>query len=207
MKVITMKTRPKSSRLNMPIPSIRLFYAARIDHFGAMASSLCMVHCALCALLPLAMGALGLGFLMSHKIELALTLCAMLFALVAGLKGWGLHRSKQVLGLFILGILSLLGSRVLEMGVMHDGHHNAHHDKAHSSAINQSEDHHTASLGSESNEMAHGEGTQDYHDAEAGSDTLHEVGGLVGMSGGFFLFIGHLLNIRRRKIVQSDCCD
>ena len=48
------------------------------DRFGALASAVCAVHCGVCALLPWAFGALGLGFLVGYEVEWALTLVAAL---------------------------------------------------------------------------------------------------------------------------------
>ena len=49
------------------------------DRLGATVSSLCAIHCAVCALLPAAFGVLGLGFLLGHEAEWALTLTAIAF--------------------------------------------------------------------------------------------------------------------------------
>ena len=40
-----------------------------IDRIGVVASTLCALHCALCALLPAILGALGLGVLLDQRAE------------------------------------------------------------------------------------------------------------------------------------------
>jgi hypothetical protein len=40
-----------------------------VERLGAVGSSLCAVHCALCALLPAALSALGLRFPIGHEVE------------------------------------------------------------------------------------------------------------------------------------------
>ena len=99
----------------------------RLDRFGAVASSLCAVHCAICAVLPAAFGALGLSVLLSHEAEWAFTLIAIAFAGGALVVGWRVHRSRTVAVLLSLGIVGLLASRFIEMGSDHHGHHEGDH--------------------------------------------------------------------------------
>ena len=99
----------------------------KLDRAGAVASTLCAIHCAICALLPAAFGALGLGFLLGHEVELLLTGIAMVFALVALVIGFRSHGSVRVAVLLALGIVGLLASRGLEMGSDHHGHHGEEH--------------------------------------------------------------------------------
>ena len=66
----------------------------KVDRFGAVASSLCAVHCAVCALLPAAFSALGLGFLIGHEAEWVLTLLAV--ALGAGARAEPRRRTALV---------------------------------------------------------------------------------------------------------------
>ena len=99
----------------------------RLDRFGAVASSLCALHCALCAFLPIVFSAVGLGFLIGHEAEWVLTMVAIAFAGGALFWGWAQHRSVYVAGLLTLGIVGLLASRGLEMGSGHHDHHGSHH--------------------------------------------------------------------------------
>ena len=115
----------------------------RIDQAGAVASTLCAIHCAICALLPAVFGALGLGMLLSQTAEWAFTLVAVSIAAGALVLSWRQYRSVAVAGLLSLGIVGLLASRVLEMGSDHH-HHGEHH------ADHHGEEHH--------DEVAHAEG-------------------------------------------------
>ena len=169
----------------------------RVDRFGAVASSLCALHCAICALLPAAFGALGLGMLLSPKVEWIFTLIAVTFAFVALVLVLRQKRSYTVAGLLSLGIIGLLASRGLEMGSEH------HHGEAH----HAEEGHH-------GEEKHHGE--EEHHDqhgahadeGEEHSDSMHSIGASMGVFGGFLLLFGHLLNIRDvRNVKKDDCCD
>ncbi len=86
----------------------------QIDRFGAVTSSLCAVHCALGAVLPAALGALGAGFLFGHEAEWVFTLLAVSLAAGALALGWRRHRSVLVAGMLGVGIVGLLASRGLE---------------------------------------------------------------------------------------------
>lgn len=90
-----------------------------IDRVGALASGACVVHCALCALIPGTLGALGLGALLGHEAEWGLTLAAIVFASTALLLGWRRHRSRGVVLCLGLGVAGLLASRLLEEGGGH----------------------------------------------------------------------------------------
>ena len=183
-----------------------------VDRFGAIASSLCALHCALCALLPAVFAALGLGFLLSHQAEWFLTLVAVLFGVLALSLAWRTHRSTKVLGLLCLGIVGLLASRGIEMGAHHDDHHgeSAHTEVAHA-------DEHHAEKGAEQAEKHaeddHGDGHDEHGHDEHGQDehgddeALHSLGAGVGVFSGFLLFLGHLLNIRTARRRREDCCD
>ena len=65
--------------INDPPNSASAFRSDWTDRVGATVSSLCAVHCAVCALLPAAFGILGLGFLLGQEAEWALTLTAVAF--------------------------------------------------------------------------------------------------------------------------------
>ena len=108
----------------------------KIDRFGAVASSLCAMHCAVCAFLPAALGALGLGFLIGHEAEWILSLIAISFAAIAALVGYRQHRSKATVSLLALGILGLLVSRGIEAQSGHHGDHgDAHHGEGHDEQV------------------------------------------------------------------------
>ena len=181
--------------------------SSSIDRFGAVASSLCAVHCAVCALLPAAFAALGLGFLLSPGAESLLAFMAILLGLGAVRLAWTTHRSTRVTGLLALGIVGLIGSRALELNSSHDHHgaeaHVAHHDDDHGS---HDEGHHGA------HEEGHDD--EDHHEEEEGAhahghgdDSLHLAGAGIGVAGGLLLALGHLMNLRAVARCREECCD
>jgi hypothetical protein len=85
-----------------------------IDRLGTLASGACAVHCALSAILPEAIAAVGLGALLGHELEWGFTFAALVFAATALPLGWRKHRSRPVVALLAGGIVALLLARVLE---------------------------------------------------------------------------------------------
>ena len=184
----------------------------QIDQVGTVTSSLCALHCLICALLPAAFGALGLGFLLNQNAELLLTVVAVVIALAAVIQGWKAKGSYLSLGFLAFGIVALLTSRVLEMGSHH--HHDEHHAEGHST--HHGEEHHDPSehqdLHHNEEVHAHDEQAEDHHEedlhhADEGEDLMHSIGAIVGVLGGLFMFSGHILNIRTRRQDSKDCCD
>ena len=84
------------------------------DSMGKVASSLCAIHCALCAFIPSIFSLIGLELLMDHEAEWAFTIVAILFAIGASVIGWLEHKNPLVLSSFGIGILALFASRFLE---------------------------------------------------------------------------------------------
>ena len=195
------------------------------DRVGAVASGLCAVHCALCAFAPIVFGALGLGVLLSHEAEWALTLFAVAFGIGALLLSWRRDGSKLVASLLVLGIVGLLGARFMEMSGHHDHHDEHHHAEGehaeaghegehddghhdgdeHASAGEHGDEHHDEH-GDEHHDE-HGDGHHDEHGDEHEGDSLHAIGGTLGFAAGLLLFSGHLLNIRTARRRRDDCCD
>ena len=205
----------------------------RVDKAGAVASTLCAIHCAICALLPAAFGALGLGMLLSQTAEWAFTLVAVSIAAGALVLSWRQYRSVAVAGLLSLGIVGLLASRVLEMGSDH--HHGDHHGEEHheeaahaekghhdsTSNTNKHEDHHDEKQvasghdhedhSSEKHHDDHKDSHHDEHDGEEDghSEDNHTLGASVGIVGGMLLLFGHILNIgtsRKRQVPSEEEC-
>ncbi len=87
---------------------------SRIDRVGVLASGACAAHCALSALLPGALSAVGLTLLLGHEAEWALTLAAVAFAGAALVIGWRRHRSILAAGGLALGIAGLIAARFVE---------------------------------------------------------------------------------------------
>ena len=170
----------------------------RIDRFGAVASTLCALHCAVCALLPAAFGALGLGMLLSQEVEWVFTIVAVAFALVALIFVVRQKRSYLITGLLGLGIIGLLTSRGLEMGSNHHHHGDEHHTEEHGSHKEEHHDEHKDA------HTEHTEHKEEHHDDHAGeeeehSDITHSAGAFIGVMGGVLLLFGHLFNIRSMR--------
>ena len=187
------------------------------DRVGAVTSSLCALHCALCALAPAIFAALGLGFLLSHEAELGLSVVAILFGAGAMAFAWRQHRTTHVVALLGLGIVCLVASRGLEMGVDHHDHHgeahhqdDAHHDDDRDDHDNEAKAHRgeleQASKAGHDDEGHEGEGHEEEGHEEHG-DMMHAAGALVGVLGGLLLAFGHLFNIRSTRRWREDCCD
>lgn len=85
------------------------------DGFGAFASGTCAIHCVICALIPGALAAVGLGALLGHRAEWGLAIIAIIFAGVAAYLGWKNHASYPVVVALLGGAAGLLLARVLEM--------------------------------------------------------------------------------------------
>ena len=160
----------------------------RVDRFGAIASSLCAVHCAICALLPAAFGALGLGVLSGHEAEWVFTIIAVAFAVGALLLGWRRHRSVLVAGLLIAGIVGLVASRALEMSGEHDGHDAA---PAHAQAESSSTHGHVAKEHAAKEHAAKEHATHAATSASAShDDAAHLAGTVVAVLAGLLLLWG-----------------
>lgn len=160
--------------------------APAVDRLGAVASTLCAVHCAVCALLPALFGALGVGFLLSHTVEWGLSAVAIAFGAGALMLGWRRHRSRMVAALLLGGIVGLLLSRGLEAGSGHD----------------HGEGHHTEAVAD-----AHGHGDHGHDDhGHMHAGFAHLLGAGVGVLAGLLLVAGHLLNLRETRRCNADNC-
>lgn len=93
-----------------------------IDRFGAFASMLCAVHC---ALLPVVFGvlpALGLGFLANHAYEQAFVGFAILLASVSLWFGLRKHGSYLAFAFLVPGIILLIVGVVIGSDHASSGH-------------------------------------------------------------------------------------
>jgi len=175
-----------------------------MDRFGAVASSVCAVHCAFCAFLPVAISALGFDFLFAQQTEWLFSITAILFGVVALFLGWRQHRSKRVAILMITGIVGIMVSRGIEMGSGHHEHGtDAHHDViAHTASVNTGN-----ALAVNSDHGSHSMGHLDSeHGEEVHADSVHLAGGVVGVFAGLFLLMGHLVNMRSVRQCGDECC-
>ena len=87
-------------------------FAAVADRFGATASFLCAIHCALLPFVIAVLPALGLAVLADHAIERAFVTFACTLATVMLLLGYRKHRRANAL-LLLLPALALLLAGVL----------------------------------------------------------------------------------------------
>lgn len=162
------------------------------DRMGTVASSLCALHCAICGFLPVAFSAFGLGFLLGHGVEWVFSGTAILLGLIASVLAVRQRRSPWIVGLLAAGIVLLFVSRGLETGMGHDAHHE---DGAH---------------GASGEHQAHGYSNEE-HVGEHGADSMgefsHLAGATIGVFAGFFLFLGHIFNLRAARRCREECCD
>ncbi len=168
-----------------------------VDRVGVIASSVCAVHCSIAALLPVAFGALGLGFVLGHEFEYAFTLIAVVFAGFALLQSWRRHRSRLVATFLVLGIAGLLTARGLEMLY---GHAHGHH---HETTVHADRDVHGATEGG-SNAMVDHRSDHERTIVEDANEA-HIAPISVGIIAGLLLVTGHIINIRTGRRCREEC--
>ena len=206
------------------------FVGERVDRFGAFASVACAIHCAVCAFIPSAFAALGIGFLAGHMAEWLLTLIAVASGVAALVLGWLHHRKFRVLVTLSIGIVGLLLARLGESHDHEGGHsdHGGHaaavshdddrpHDHAEDATGHADREHHERHADRE-NTNHHDDHDQDHEAHEAAhGESAHEAhahgsGETVGIVAGLILMFGHLSNLReltrrKRETEGTDCCD
>jgi len=85
-----------------------------LNRMGAITSTVCALHCALCALAPALLSVLGLSVLISHEAEWIFTILASIIAIAAAIKGYCQCESWKKPMMFVTGILILLIARSTE---------------------------------------------------------------------------------------------
>ncbi len=90
-------------------------FAAIADRFGATASFLCAIHCALLPFVIALLPALGLGFLADHAIERGFVAFACTLATTMLVLGYRRHRRPNALFVLLPALILLL------VGVIEDG--------------------------------------------------------------------------------------
>lgn len=161
------------------------------DKIGSVTGTLCALHCAVCAFLPVVFTGLGLGLFLGQSVEWFFSLVAVVVGLFAIVFGLRTHGSKRAATLLVFGVLGILASRGLEMGT-------AHHDHG--------GDHHTDAVG-----VLHGYADMAHHSEHAGEASAHAephgghdaaghlIGAIIGIVAGVSLVTGHVLNIRAAR--------
>lgn len=89
-------------------------FARMADRFGATASLLCAVHCALLPLVLALLPALGLGFLADHRFEHGFIAFASLLALTSLVVGFRRHQRFRAFWFLVPGIALLFAGIVFE---------------------------------------------------------------------------------------------
>ncbi|MDC8011917.1 MerC domain-containing protein [Tahibacter soli] len=89
-------------------------FAALADRFGATASFLCAVHCALLPFVIAILPALGLGFLADHAIERGFVVFACTLATTMLVLGFRRHGSGKALALLFPGVALLLAGVLVD---------------------------------------------------------------------------------------------
>ena len=153
-----------------------------VDRFGAVASTACAIHCAVCVFAVGAFTTIGLDFLDGHEAEWMLTLVAVAFGILALFLGWRQHKQPLVAALLGIGIAGLLAVRLMEGG-----------------------EHHGESEG----EAVVAEAEEEHHDEEGHDD--HGPGESLGIFAGLILMAGHVSNLKAMKdsaggAADDDCC-
>lgn len=95
-----------------PQPS---FFAHLVDRFGAGASFVCALHCALLPLVIAVLPALGLSFLADHRFEHAFIAFASTMALSALIVGFRRHQQFRAFWFLVPGIALLCAGIVVEL--------------------------------------------------------------------------------------------
>lgn len=90
-------------------------FAAIADRFGATASFLCAVHCALLPLVIAVLPSLGLAFLADHVLERGFIAFACLLAATMLLLGYRRHRRLNALALLLPAVLLLLAGVLVDI--------------------------------------------------------------------------------------------
>lgn len=87
---------------------------AALDHAGAVASTLCAIHCVLCAVAPGFLALAGTSIVSSHESEWAMVGLALGIGTAAAIGGYRIHRSRRVFLSFITSGAVILAARSVE---------------------------------------------------------------------------------------------
>ena len=96
------------------LPSRPSLFTRFADRFGATASFLCAVHCALLPLVIAVLPALGLSFLADHRFERAFIIFASLLALTTLVIGFRRHQRFSAFWFLAPGICFLIAGILVD---------------------------------------------------------------------------------------------
>lgn len=85
-----------------------------LDRIGSVASASCALHCLTLSLAPALLGVLSIEFLANEAVEWGLFASAVIFAVVAAVLGFRVHKNTRVLGGFAVGLVALTAARLGE---------------------------------------------------------------------------------------------
>ena len=85
-----------------------------IDRLGAISSTVCALHCALCAFAPALLTIVGLGVLVSHTVEWTFALITAILAIVAAIRGYCPCGTWTAPLMLLTGDVVLIGGRFTE---------------------------------------------------------------------------------------------
>lgn len=85
-----------------------------LDHAGAVVSTLCAIHCLLCAVAPGVLALAGTSIVYSHETEWALVALSVGIGTAAAIGGYRVHRSGRIVLQFAVSGAVILASRPLE---------------------------------------------------------------------------------------------
>lgn len=106
----------------MSLSARHSWIARAADRFGATASFLCALHCALLPLVIAVLPVLGLGFLADHRFERVVVVFAAGLALSSLLFGFRRHQSPRALWVLLPGVVLLLAGIVVDLDHTAFGH-------------------------------------------------------------------------------------
>ena len=85
-----------------------------LDRLGAISSTLCALHCALCAFAPALLTIVGLGMLVSHMVEWTFALITVTLAITAAIRGYCPCGTWTAPLMLLTGAVVLLAGRFTE---------------------------------------------------------------------------------------------
>ena len=92
-----------------------------LDRMGSVASASCALHCLTLSLAPALLGVLSIEFLANEAVEWGLFASAVVFAVLAAVLGFRVHRDTRVLGGFGVGLAALSAARLGEALALFEG--------------------------------------------------------------------------------------